>query len=536
MATAPTRPSPCCLTQRDTEVRLPRATRVKNKAPSPIQITAEQIIRDARGCHDRSIKPPPRRKMADLDELSEYRLGERNLFEEKVCRADCGVSAWVRYARWEEQQGDLARARSVYERALRAPAGHRDHALWVKYAEFEMRSRAVGHARNVWDRAVALLPRVDQLWSKYAHMEETLGAYANARQVFDRWMAWHPGTNGWDAYIMFETRYGESECARALYERLVDEHPLPDTFKRYAEFEMKHGEAERAHRLYQRAAELLAADGKDPALAVDAAIVATNKKISPYEDAVRKNPLNYDAWFEYLAHEESTGSKDSIRDVYERAIANVPPAEEKRYWQRYIYLWINYALYEELDAQDMGRAREVYRECLKLIPHKKFTFAKVWIMAAQLEIRRKDLTAARQLLGNAIGMAPKGKIFKKYIEMEMRLGNVDRCRTLYQKYIEWSPANCYAWRKYAELERQLGETDRARSIYELAIAQPALDMPEFLLKDLAEFDASAGLSGIDREINTPRVGKRNRPLPGEVSESKHLKILQAAHRWKNSRE
>lgn len=63
--------------------------------------------------------------------------------------------------------------------------------------------------------------------------------------------------------------------------------------------------------------------------------------------------------------------------VYERAIANTPPAPEKRYWQRYIYLWINYALFEELEAQDMDRTREVYRACLKLIPHKAFTFAKV---------------------------------------------------------------------------------------------------------------------------------------------------------------
>ena len=63
--------------------------------------------------------------------------------------------------------------------------------------------------------------------------------------------------------------------------------------------------------------------------------------------------------------------------VYERAIANIPPAPEKRYWQRYIYLWINYALFEELEAQDTDRTREVYRACLKLIPHKAFTFAKV---------------------------------------------------------------------------------------------------------------------------------------------------------------
>ena len=63
--------------------------------------------------------------------------------------------------------------------------------------------------------------------------------------------------------------------------------------------------------------------------------------------------------------------------MYERAVSNVPPANEKRYWQRYIYLWINYALFEELEAENHERTREVYRTCLKLMPHKIFTFAKV---------------------------------------------------------------------------------------------------------------------------------------------------------------
>jgi tetratricopeptide (TPR) repeat protein len=74
------------------------------------------------------------------------------------------------------------------------------------------------------------------------------------------------------------------------------------------------------------------------------------------------------------------------------------------------------------------------------------------------------------------------QIFKKYIEIELQLGNIDRCRKLYEKYLEWSPENCYAWSKYAELERSLAETERARAIFELAIAQPALDMPELLWK------------------------------------------------------
>ena len=51
----------------------------------------------------------------------------------------------------------------------------------------------------------------------------------------------------------------------------------------------------------------------------------------------------------------------------------------------------------------------------------------MWILAAKLEVRSKRLEAARKILGMAIGMAPKDKIFKIYIDMELQLGNVDRC-------------------------------------------------------------------------------------------------------------
>ncbi len=63
-----------------------------------------------------------------------------------------------------------------------------------------------------------------------------------------------------------------------------------------------------------------------------------------------------------------------------------------------------------------------------------------------------------------------------------RAYRLSRCRTLYEKYLEWSPANCHAWIKFAELESTLGEAQRARAIYELAIMQPVLDMPEALWK------------------------------------------------------
>ena len=71
-----------------------------------------------------------------------------------------------------------------------------------------------------------------------------------------------------------------------------------------------------------------------------------------------RNPENYDAWFDYARMEESAGDVEKTREVYERADRVVPPATEKRYWRRYIYLWINYALFEELEAKDTSaRAR-----------------------------------------------------------------------------------------------------------------------------------------------------------------------------------
>ncbi|KAL1199723.1 hypothetical protein V5N11_012992 [Cardamine amara subsp. amara] len=61
-------------------------------------------------------------------------------------------------------------------------------------------------------------------------------------------------------------------------------------------------------------------------------------------------------------------------------------------WQRYIHLWINYELYEEIEAEDLERTRAVYRECLKVIPHRKFSFGKIWLLAAQFVIRQVNLT------------------------------------------------------------------------------------------------------------------------------------------------
>ena len=42
--------------------------------------------------------------------------------------------------------------------------------------------------------------------------------------------------------------------------------------------------------------------------------IAGNRRFQ-YEDEVRKNPLNYDSWFDYVMLEETVGNKDRIREI-----------------------------------------------------------------------------------------------------------------------------------------------------------------------------------------------------------------------------
>lgn len=515
--------------------KMPKVAKVKDKSPAELQITAEQLLREAKERELEIVPPPPRQKISDPEELQEYRLKKRRAFEDNIRKNRGNISNWIKYAKWEEEQQEIRRARSVYERAL--DVEHRNITLWLKYAEMEMRSRQVNHARNVWDRAVTILPRANQFWYKFTYMEEMLKNIAGCRQVFERWMEWEPDEQAWLTYIKFELRYKELDRARAIYERFVYVHPEPKYWIKYAHFEENHSYIQSARRVYERAIQFFGDDHLDESLFIAFAKfeegqkehdrarviyryaldhmpkekcstlyneytrhekkygdkssiddVITSKRKFQYEEAVKTNPHDYDTWFDYVRMLEADGNVDLIRETYERAIACVPPLKEKRHWRRYIYLWIYYAVFEELSTKDVERARQVYQMCLRLIPHKIFTFAEIWLLYAKFEIRQKDLTAARKTLGQAIGMCPKHKLFRGYIDLEIKLREFDRCRKLYEKWAEFDPENCKMWIQFATLEAMLNDVDRARGIYELSIAQPRLDMPEYMWKSYIDFE------------------------------------------------
>ena len=90
------------------------------------------------------------------------------------------------------------------------------------------------------------------------------------------------------------------------------------------------------------------------------------KRRIQYEEELSHDGRNYDVWFDYarleegayrqLREEGATVDEEEqavarVREVYERAVAQVPPGSEKRHWRRYVFLWLDYALFEEIETK-----------------------------------------------------------------------------------------------------------------------------------------------------------------------------------------
>ena len=157
-------------------------------------------------------------------------------------------------------------------------------------------------------------------------------------------------------FAKFEIRCHEIERARVIFKYgIANVQGSKDTLvSEYTEFEKQYGDKEKIEE------------------------IITEKRKENYKKLLAENPFNYDIWFDYIKLMEEEATEEATIAVYEEAIQHLPPSKEKRFWRRYIYFWIYYALYLEVDADEIEKARAVYKRCIATLPHKHFTFGKVW--------------------------------------------------------------------------------------------------------------------------------------------------------------
>ncbi|KAG1890740.1 uncharacterized protein F5891DRAFT_1212508 [Suillus fuscotomentosus] len=435
----------------------------RNRVPAAIQITAEQLLREAQE-HQESTFHGSKQHVEDFEKLHEYRGCKLKGFEEQVRRTRGSIKECTQYANWDASQNEFDRSHSIFERAL--DVDPRSVQLWLSYTEMELKSRNFQHARNLFDRAMTLLPRVDQLWYKYVYLEELLQNVPGARQVFKQWMQWELDDKAWQAYIKMEERYDESDTASVIYERWIAVRPDPRVWVKWAKFEEEQGKLDKAIEVFQTALQFFWGRGRagrkgSSIRRFTPSRLPRSKSANSYaaytkfekqhgtrsivESTVLQDGRNYDVWFDYVwleeggTKEEQDATTERVRDIYERAVAHVPPGQEKCHWRRYIFLWLEYAL-------------------------------------------QSNSTAARKMLGTAIGMCPKESLVKGYVQLEMILREFDR----------YDPTNSAAWIKYAELETALEDFTRAEAL-ELGVSQASLSMPEILWKAYIDFEKTRSL-------------------------------------------
>ncbi|RLV94087.1 Pre-mRNA-splicing factor CLF1 [Spathaspora sp. JA1] len=509
------------------------------KEASSNQITSKEILEEAYKQKESKFSRP-QQTIQDLDELQSFQQAKRKEYEQQLNKNRLNYGEWLRYARWEVQHNrDFPRARSIMERALDVNNQHIpfwiryiqlelsyknvNHArnlldravkilptvnkLWFLYVQTEESLKNYQMVRNVFEQWLRWHPD-PPAWDAYISFESRYEEYDNVKNIFIRYIQEYPQANTWNKWVDFELANSPENInsIRAIFESAVDtlllringdeeyNIELPIIISKWVDWEASCNEFDRAKEIY----ELLIGDKiKLPSKFRDSinesytqfekqygtkeSIQSSTvlKRKERYESDVKQDPTDYDSWWKYITILQSSSSirTTTIQEVFKNALSNVPQDKYKSIkWRRYIMLWIRYALWEELQNNDIEAARVIWENCLKVIPHKSFTFGKVWQGVCEFELRNNNtgdnLTKARKILGRAIGQTsnikPKRNLFNYYINFESRLGEWDRIRLLFEKWLEVALTTSNSCvdivKQYVEFEQSLGEYQRCESI------------------------------------------------------------------------
>lgn len=199
---------------------------VRDDRAASSQKTQEEIIAEA--VHLKKLTGAstevPELLLTSEEDVAFFRQRHRQQLEENVTRNYKQLNNFLRYAEWEEEQGDVVRARRVYEKAI--PTHGMKPELWRHFAEFEVRCAAsMQGIRSVFGRAVHALPQSDDLWLKYVATEiAAMDDDDVVRGIYREWIAVKGQSAGpaWEEAVTFEAKWAREGTAEVRIQRCRD--------------------------------------------------------------------------------------------------------------------------------------------------------------------------------------------------------------------------------------------------------------------------------------------------------------------------
>ncbi|KAL2552937.1 Tetratricopeptide repeat (TPR)-like superfamily protein [Forsythia ovata] len=435
---------------------------------------------------------------------------------------------WTSLADYYIRRGLMEKARDIFEEGMTTVVtDENDVDLRLARLEYLMDRRPElansvllrqnPHNVEQWHRRVKLFE---------GNPTKQILTYTEAVRTVDPMKAVGKPHTLWVAFAKLYESHRDVANARVIFDKAVQvnyktvDH-LASVWCEWAEMELR-------HKNFKGALELMRRATAEPSVEVKRRVAADGNE--PVQMRIHKSLR---LWTFYVDLEESLGTLESTRAVYER-ILDLKIATPQ--------ITINYAMLLE-DHKYFEDAFKVYERGVKIFkyPHVK----DIWVTYLSKFVKRygkSKLERARELFEHAVEMAPADAVkplYLQYAKLEEDYGLAKRAMRVYNQATKAVPPNeklgmyeIYIARaaeifgvpktreiyeqaiesglpdkdvktmclKYAELEESLGEIDRARALYKHSsqFADPRSD-PDFWNK-WHEFEVQHGNEDTFREM------------------------------------
>lgn len=463
-------------------------------------------------------------KYADWEErLKEYNR-VRNIYERAIDVDYTNVSLWLKYIEMEIRGGFVNHARNLWERAIKLLP--KEEQLWFKYAYMEELIGNYIGTREIFKNWMTWKP-TEKAYIAYFLFEERMNEVELSRKVLYEYIKSYPNVESYIKVSEYEENKGNINSARELYEKCMSElgrEALKEKyFLSFSKFEIRNKSIDRARLIIEYGIESITRlkksedyeniedDENNDEIIYKSKnycpelyefynkfkkIHGTNegieelvlkKRYKKYMQYLIINPNDYRLWLSVINLKEEMMKTMKInedlvfqvRDLYEKAISNVPNMISKidgnnensiwnigSIWKFYITIWLKYAIFE-MKLENNFKVEKIYTGILDIVKSKVSSsslFDMIYLAYAEYLLNQDRLSEMRLLFGQSIGNNPSHSVFQKYIHTERRLGNYDRCRKLYEKYVFCFVNNPFVWVLFALFEEEAKEFERAKMI------------------------------------------------------------------------
>ncbi|KAF7456465.1 putative crooked neck family 1 protein isoform 2 [Cryptosporidium felis] len=426
---------------------------------------------------------------------------------------------WREYIKLEIINGNINNARNLFERVTKLLP--RIDEFWTKYTQMEFVLKNYLNVRHIYKNWINTKPS-SKVYIQFSKFEEECGEIENARTIMQDLISTYPSETNYFAYIKFEQSHNKFLSARQIIDFVLHSNNKVEITDKFFSFladifiEMKkYGEAikvcnegikylEETHYIESLKEKLFQLYKIGIHERPDDNLEWIIYKSQQYQSKLSSSPIDFDLLFDYSLFISQYFELNSAMEIYEALLINAP-INNILNLEKYLYSNLLFAhIFETRTKNNFSNIHKIINHFIMIIKTSKLLntdgselvvsseefdlshidhriiLSNIFKYFSDYLVRSGDIFSARRILGIGLGRAPCKNLFDQYIDLEFKLGNFDRCRVLFIKYIEFDPISSKTWVQFIQFEFKLKEVSRAISIAEAAISMPELDYPEIV--------------------------------------------------------